>query len=286
MQGGRPPVARRPARSDKYLAPLDPVVMPAVTLDLWHTLIFLRPEDEEEYMETQIRLATAALERAEPLPGVPVAADGALRRAFEEVYAQAVTEAGRGRTVTPVEQLRRAGERTGRRPRAEEYLRDLRSVVERLPFEKAPGGIDFLRSLAEDGYRLGVISNTVGEPGAFLRPALEKMGFDAFVRAYVFSDELPWTKPAPEIFRTTLERLGERPDAAVHVGDGWSDIEGARRAGMRGGILFTGLQDYGARYKALFLPEGWDRPSTEYVADRLDRVRELVRRLLPPARGG
>lgn len=260
--------------------------MAAVTLDLWHTLMYLRPAAEEEYMETQVRLATEVLAESERRPGAPAGSDGQLRSTFERVYAEAVSEAGRGRTVTPAEQILRAGAISGRLPHPEEYLRRLADVVGKLPFEQAPGALEFLRSLANEGYRLGVISNTIGEPGAFLRPVLREMGFDRFVSTFVFSDEHPWTKPAPEIFRTTLANLGESPESAVHVGDGWSDVEGARRTGMRAGILFTGLHEYGARYKALFLPEGWDRPATDHVADRLEDVLSLVRTLLPSGPGG
>lgn len=260
--------------------------MPAVTLDLWHTLMYLPPAAEEEYMETQIRLAAEVLAESKRRPGTVAESDGELRRTFEQVYADAVAEAGRGRTVTPAEQILRAGAIAGRWPRPAEYLHRLAEVVATLPFEPAPGALEFLRSLVNDGYRLGVISNTIGEPGAFLRPALRAMGFDRFVDTFVFSDEHPWTKPAPEIFRATLENLGEPPNEAVHVGDGWSDVEGARRAGMRAGILFTGLQEYGARYKALFLPQGWDHPPTELVARRLDEVLALVRGLLPIGQSG
>ena len=244
--------------------------MPAVTLDLWHTLMYLRPEAEEEYMETQIRIAAEVLAESKRRPGAVAESDGELRRTFEQVYADAVSEAGRGRTVTPADQILRAGAIAGRWPRPEEYLHRLAEVVAGLPFERAPGALEFLQSLTNDGYRLGVISNTIGEPGAFLRPVLRAMGFDRFVDTFVFSDEHPWTKPAPEIFRATLRNLGESPGAAVHVGDGWSDVEGARRAGMRAGILYTGLQEYGARYRELFLPKEWNRPPTEHVLDFFD----------------
>jgi FMN hydrolase / 5-amino-6-(5-phospho-D-ribitylamino)uracil phosphatase len=254
----------------------------AVTLDLWHTLMFLPPDQEEEYMRTQVRLATEALEAAPLLPDRPHPPNSELAAVFEREYADAVSSAGKGRTVTPAEQLLRAGEATGRAPRVKEYLDQLANVVESLPFVRAPGALEMLDQLATNGYRLGVISNTVGEPGEFLRPILRKMGFNRRVNAFVFSDEHPWTKPSPEIFRWTLGQLGARPDEAVHVGDGWSDIEGARRTGMRAGILFTGLQDYGARYKALFLPDGWDRPDTPYSAARLEEVLGLVRKILPP----
>ena len=109
-----------------------------------------------------------------------------------------------------------------------------------------------------------MISNTIGEPGATLRPILTSMGFDEVVEEYLFSDELPWTKPDPAIFLEALRRLGSDPSHAVHVGDGWPDIEGPKRTGMKAGILYTGLQTYGAEYQRLFLPPDGPprRPST------------------------
>ncbi len=237
-------------------------------------------------MRTQVALATEALRGAERRPGATDRDDAELAAAFEKVYAEAVAEAGRGRTVTPAEQLLRAGEATGRRPRPEPYLERLSKVVASLPFARAPYALELLATLEEEGYHLGLISNTIGEPGAYLRPVLRSMGLDRYLRAVVFSDELPWTKPSPEIFRRTLGLLDSTPGDAVHVGDGWSDIEGARRAGLRGSILFTGLQEYGARYKALFLPATWDRPATDHVAERLDQVVDLIHAILPTGRSG
>ena len=253
-----------------------------MTLDLWHTLIYLEPEAEEAYMQAQVAIARRVLSESPRLPGAPKASDEELGRAFERVYAEAVAAAGEGRTVTPVEQLLRAGRATGRSPSPEPYLDALAAEVANLPFERAPGAVELLVSLRDGGYRLGLISNTVGEPGRFLRPVLTAMGFDPYLDAYVFSDEHPWTKPAPEIFHATLAELGERPERTVHVGDGWSDIEGAKRAGFRAGILFTGLNHYGARYKELFLPASWDRPETPYVASNLAEVGAQIRSLLPP----
>jgi putative hydrolase of the HAD superfamily len=41
-------------------------------------------------------------------------------------------------------------------------------------------------------------------------------------------------KPAPEIFRVALEKLGVAADDAVHIGDtAWADVDGARAAGVR-----------------------------------------------------
>jgi HAD superfamily hydrolase (TIGR01549 family) len=256
--------------------------MAAVTLDLWHTLMYLRPEDEEAYMAHQIEMGREVLRSSSRLPGAPERSDAELGRAFENAYTGAVAASVGGRTVTPAEQLAQAAKETDREADPKEYLRKLRKEIEVTPFHRAPGALGLLRELRGQGYRLGVISNTVGEPGAFLRPVLASMGFDRFVETYVFSDEHPWAKPSPQIFRYALERMGETPEEAVHVGDGWSDLEGARRAKFRGAILFTGLHRYSARYRKLFLSGSPKEPVARYRTDRLRDVGEIVRKLLPP----
>jgi FMN phosphatase YigB (HAD superfamily) len=257
--------------------------MPAVTLDLWHTLMYLPPEDEETYMTHQLAIGQEVLRSSPRLPGGPELSNTDLGRAFERAYEGAVAQGVEERTVTPAEQLVQAAKETGRDADPREYLSRLRTLVESTPFQVAPGGLDLLRELRDLGYRVGMISNTIGEPGEFLRPILAKMGFDRYVETYIFSDEHPWTKPSPEIFRLALDRLEVTPHDAVHVGDGWADIEGARRAGFRGAVLFTGLHSYGERYRKMFLTEVPGEPPAKYRTDRLSEVGPIVRKLLPLA---
>lgn len=254
--------------------------MPAVTLDLWHTLIYLRPKDEEAYMAHQLAIGRDVLVRSKRRPGASELSEAELGQAFERAYMDAVAESSRGTSVTPAEQLARAARETGRVADPEEYLRQLKEEIGRTRFQRAPGALELLRKLRDRGYARGVISNTVGEPGAFLRPVLTGMGFDPLVQTYVFSDELPWTKPNPQIFQFALSRLNEQARDAVHVGDSWSDLEGARRAGYRGAVLFTGLHEYGDSYRKLFLPGAPDEPPTPYRAERLEEVGPLVEKLL------
>jgi HAD superfamily hydrolase (TIGR01549 family) len=250
-----------------------------LTLDLWHTLAYLEPEAEEAYMRDQVELAASVLEGAPVADPPGPGRESSARRVFEEVYAEAVAASQQGRSVPPPEQIVRAGARLGRRPDPEVYLRRLRELVDRQPFLAAPGAVDVLERLREDDWRLAVISNTVGEPGASLRPMLHSLGFDRLIQTFVFSDEEPWTKPSPEIFAAALSRLGAPARSAVHVGDGWADIEGARRAGFRASVLFTGLRRYGEQYRRLFLPEGSSNPPTPYRVDRWEELPALLERL-------
>ena len=250
-----------------------------LTLDLWHTLAYLDPESEEAYMREQIEVAAEVLEASPRTDDGPSGQPRSAREVFEAVYAQAVAASQQGRSVPPRQQILEAGALLGRRPDPAHYLARLREVVDRLAFRPAPGAVEALERIREDGWSLGVISNTVGEPGAMLRPMLRTMGYERLVRTFVFSDEEPWTKPAPEIFLAATERLGVRPRNTVHVGDGWVDIEGARRAGFRAGVLFTGLQRYGERYRRLFLPPGWSEPETPHRANSWAEIPGLLDRL-------
>lgn len=233
-------------------------------------------------MKSQFSLGARALSRATRRAGAADLSDAQLESAFKAQYLHAVEEAGHGRSVSPAAQLERAGVIIGRQPSVESYLAELRDLVQATPFQRAAGALELLESLAQDGYSLAVISNTIGEPGAALWPVLKSFELDRFVSTFMFSDEHPWTKPAPEIFAATLRRLEEPASQAVHVGDGWSDLEGARRAGFRAGILFTGLQEYGAEYRQLFAPSPKEEPPAPHQAVTLGEVGDLVRKLLPP----
>ncbi|WP_280275940.1 HAD family hydrolase [Nocardia wallacei] len=109
----------------------------------------------------------------------------------------------------------------------------------------APGLPEVLSALRAAGVRLGVISNLRLTSGANVRRVLRRAGLlDFFDPAgLTFSDELGVHKPHPEIFETTLRRLGAPAAAAVHVGDNWAaDVVGARAVGMTT-VRFTGLHD-------------------------------------------
>lgn len=251
-----------------------------LSLDLWHTLLYLVPSAEEAYMQAQVDLAVGILSDAPVQGDGPPLGPARLRSAFEAVYAGAVHASQEGRSVTPASQMREAGSRTGRLPDPQAYVDGLVQLVARTPFQEAPQAAEVVQGLREEGWATAVVSNTVGEPGEALRPVLKRMGFDRLVDAFVFSDEEPWTKPAPEIFRAALARVGATPERTVHVGDGWVDIEGARRARLRAGVLYTGLQSYGQRYRELFLPKGWSEPTTPYRLQSWPELPALLRTIL------
>jgi putative hydrolase of the HAD superfamily len=86
-----------------------------------------------------------------------------------------------------------------------------------------------LDKLIAAGYRLGLISN------AF--PSSQKVVAGAGLGKYfdwlIFSFELSYVKPEPEIYRFALEKAGIQPNSAMFIDDRWVFVKAAREQGMR-----------------------------------------------------
>jgi HAD superfamily hydrolase (TIGR01549 family) len=86
-----------------------------------------------------------------------------------------------------------------------------------------------LGRLADDGYRLGVISNADHK----LPHRIAQLDLSGYFDGIAYSWEVGAEKPDPRIFRTALQRLRVDANRAVHVGDSYeADVVGARGAGM------------------------------------------------------
>lgn len=114
-----------------------------------------------------------------------------------------------------------------------------------------PEAAGTLAAVRGRGLRLAVVSNWDRRLPAILDDLDLTRWFDVVTVSSVEQIE----KPAPAIFRRTLERLGVNPAAAIHVGDSpLEDYEGSRSAGM--------------------MPVLIDRPGT-FVLDGYRRIRSL-----------
>lgn len=108
-----------------------------------------------------------------------------------------------------------------------------------------------LEDLRGRGLRLGLLSNTARDLGAFV--AHHRLDVDALLTSRVHGK----TKPHETIFRRMLELLDVAPEEAAMVGDSLDDdVDGARAIGMRALLI-----DRAGRYP--------DRP------DRIDDLRAL-----------
>lgn len=91
---------------------------------------------------------------------------------------------------------------------------------------------ELLAGFRSDGLALGVVSNTF-LPGPVLNRHLSQLGLLEHLGATVYSCDVGYRKPHPEIFRIALGELHLSPEEAMFVGDDpWADVAGAERVGM------------------------------------------------------
>jgi phosphoglycolate phosphatase len=106
-----------------------------------------------------------------------------------------------------------------------------------------PDVADTLAALHAAGLRLGVCSN---KPVAFTRDLLTAFGIAGRFDVVLGPEDVPRPKPAPDMLRVGLERLGVAPADALYVGDMTVDIQTARAAGVRAWVVPTGSDDRAA----------------------------------------
>ena len=96
-------------------------------------------------------------------------------------------------------------------------------------FEGVP---ETLRTLDENGYLLGIVTDTANSISAKLS-WFERGGFGHVWDSIVSSLELGTRKPDPKIYQAALQQLGLAPDQAAFVGHKSSELAGAHEVGMR-----------------------------------------------------
>ncbi len=102
-----------------------------------------------------------------------------------------------------------------------------------------PDAIEVLSWLHDHGLKLAICSNAPFPP-EMMRRQVEKNGIAARVDAVVFSSELGLRKPAPRVYRATLDKIGVDPTRALFVGDrAREDYTGPISVGMRAVICLA-----------------------------------------------
>lgn len=108
-------------------------------------------------------------------------------------------------------------------------VKGLRRVVD--------GGREVIEALSARGYRLGIISNLIGEEE--IPNWLREDGLAPYFSAVVLSSVCHIRKPDPAIYRMGCERLGLEASQCVSIADNLGrDITGAKAAGIGANVLF------------------------------------------------
>ncbi len=93
-----------------------------------------------------------------------------------------------------------------------------------------PGVRDTLHSLKNEGYLLGIITDTAVPISRKLN-WFENGGFGEVWDCFISSKELGLQKPDPKIYQAALNQAGVKPENALFVGHDKDEIEGAQRVG-------------------------------------------------------
>lgn len=97
-------------------------------------------------------------------------------------------------------------------------------------FQPVDGAVETIRTLAEEGCYLGVVSDIDAWEAEFL---LTAFGIRELFDHVTTSAEVGLTKPAPEIFETALRRSPAETGRTLFVGDRYeNDMRGGKRAGL------------------------------------------------------
>ena len=88
--------------------------------------------------------------------------------------------------------------------------------------------------LRERGLKVGVLSNTIW-PRSWHEEFFRRDGVLHLLDGDVYTSEVPWTKPSPQVFEAAMAAVGvSDPARCVYVGDRlFEDVWGAHQAGMR-----------------------------------------------------
>ena len=101
-----------------------------------------------------------------------------------------------------------------------------------------PGGVETVRALKERGYRLGIISNLIGEDYE-VQKWLKAEGMEDVFETLVISSVCGLRKPGADIYRIACDNLKLPPVRCASIADNLdTDIPGAREAGIGVNVLY------------------------------------------------
>lgn len=92
---------------------------------------------------------------------------------------------------------------------------------------------EILQILSQE-YKIGLISDTGITPGKNLVQTLEYFNLKQYFTRFIFSDEVGFYKPNPQLFKVALAKLNSKRNESIHIGDYLhTDVIGAHKYGMK-----------------------------------------------------
>jgi phosphoglycolate phosphatase len=105
-----------------------------------------------------------------------------------------------------------------------------------------PGVFDGLQRLYKAGYLLALISN---KPAAACREILQHFEVKMLFAVVLGGGDTKHLKPHPEPLQSAMSILKANPADSWMIGDHKTDLEAARRAGIRSGFIKYGMGEQG-----------------------------------------
>ena len=129
------------------------------------------------------------------------------------------------------------------------------------------GGVEVIKGLHERGYKLGIISNLIGEEE--IPNWLRQDGLEQYFDSVVLSSVCHIRKPDPEMYRMGCRELGLLPEECASVADNLNrDITGAKAAGIGANILFISPEKLAKKTIT-------DENRPDYIVHRFPEILEL-----------
>jgi len=110
------------------------------------------------------------------------------------------------------------------------HERRMRREMELLKGETVlPGVVDMLRSGKRAGLSLAIASSSDRK---WVTGHIDSLGLRSYFETVVCADDVAHTKPAPDLYRLAVERLGVSPSQAIAFEDSAHGVRAAVRAGL------------------------------------------------------
>lgn len=124
---------------------------------------------------------------------------------------------------------------------------------------------ELLDRLAEDGYKMSIVSN---KADSAVQDLHKEFFYPAIETAYGEMEGIP-RKPDPQIINYVLEKMGSKAENSVYIGDSEVDFTTAENAGMKLIMVSWGFRD----------KEVLEALGAKYIAGDMDQLYEFIKKL-------
>ncbi len=165
----------------------------------------------------------------------------------------------------PVKNLLMAGVKEENLDKCDQIIKEVLPERDK-SVEFYPGMDDLIRGFKSQGYKIGIVSNSLKE---IVDYKLKKYSIDDCVDSIVCNNDVENPKPSPEGLLKCMAELKVKPSRTFYVGDMESDVKAAKAANVK--II-------AARYGYLNLAKDMDRrlKDADYFADDVEDIEIII----------